>query len=423
MFSKLISLSSATAAGRGASHRRKPSARARRHNLRVPLSKVLVVCGWLICLPMHAQELAPPPDYGDNTINVLAEETAKAWQAWQRLDRDIEQNAFQLAMVDGRETIQRSLSALLNYLGKRKAYSEGVAKYIEQFRPEASARKPIVAVETVSREQLELLGATLTDVQARLKRLTDSPDWSRIRRSVVADTSGIDNLRKNLRNQIPLDLPLSKPEPPHQMSVIVYRDSERQIAELLEKLWTDYYQALDNAVERKPDGAKPLMVSTNPASAGPSADVMPASPAVVSGTHPAVAPAAGATSLPGQPSAPAASEALVGTWRYIERSQQFNGVEEPRQVLIEIWVEKGGALAGRYRAVLADFDGPHNVDIALQSLPAGKNPKEFRFHYRAASQDADGQLTIEGPGTSGTDLTISHDGGGVPRGREIVLRR
>jgi hypothetical protein len=368
------------------------------------------VCGiYLVlgCGALWAQNLAQPPDYSDPAVASAAQETTKSWQAWQRGDRDLERNVFEGPMADARDRIQRSFSAMLGYLEKRKAYSESVAAYIEHYKSDTPVRKPFVTIETVNREQLELLGANLTNVQSRLDGLRDSPAWVRIRRSVQADSSEITSVQSARRSELPIDLPLSRPEPPRQMSAIVYRDSERQITELLSKLWTHYYQALDDAVEQKPGGAQPLVSSS---SVAPHEALAPAPEGFSGGAGPRSA------GLPGL-------EALAGTWRYAERSQQFNGVEEPRQVLLEISVEKGGTLSGRYRAILTDFDGPHNVDIALHQVPGGKNPKELRFRYKG-DQDVEGEFTVEGPGASGIDLIVAHNGGaGVPKGREIVTRR
>jgi len=387
-------------------------------------SLALSVC-FLLCGVAGAQNpgTEPAPDYRDAGITATAEDAMKSWLAWQRGDRDLEKEVLKASMSDARDRIQRSFSALLAYLEKRKKYSESVASYIEHYRPETAGGKPIVTVETVNREQLGTCNAIIANLQGRIDGLRDSPEWARIRRSVTADTTAIAGIQSARRSELPIELPFSNPEPPRQLSVIVYRDSERQLREAVQSLWTHYYQALDDAAEQRPGGTPSLVASVTPPAVGAPTPV--ADPSTGSAGPPAPPATAGIARTP-----PAASAAiapapamLVGTWRYIERSQQFNGVEEPHQVLLEIWMEKSGTLSARYRGILTDLDGPHELDLALHQVPGSKNSKEVTLHYKLADQDAEGQFTIEGPGASGIDLTVAHGGHGVPKGREIVVRR
>ncbi len=347
-----------------------------------------------------AQDLSQSPDYSDPAIASAADSAIKAWADWQRGDRGLEKEVFALPMSDARARVQKSFSASLNYLDKRKAYVESVAAYIEHYR--AETRKPYVSIDAVDAEELNLLGTNLASVQARLDALRDSPSWAAIRRSVQPDTIEIAGIQRARRADIPVDLPLGAPERPRPLSVIVYRDSERQIAGSLEHLWTHYYQSLDNAAEQKPGGAAPLVSSITP----------PEAPA----------PAPVPVQQSGQPSGVAA---LAGVWRYLEGSQQFNGVEEPRQIMLELSVQKDGTLTGRYRGTLTDFTGQHNVDVSLQQLPAPKNapPRQLTFHYAIPPAGETGQITLEGPDAGGVEVTLSHSGAGMPRGREVLVRR
>ena len=58
--------------------------------------------------------------------------------------------------------------------------------------------------------------------------------------------------------------------PERPLSLIVYRDSERQARELVERIWTHYYQALADAVDQKPGVSKSLVASITPPAAAES---------------------------------------------------------------------------------------------------------------------------------------------------------
>ena len=204
--------------------------------------------------------------------------------------------------------------------------------------------------------------------------------------------------RSARRDEIPVELPFSPAEPPRRLSVIVYRDSELQARELVERIWTHYYQALVDELERKTGASRPLVAS-----------ITPPAPA------PEPAPSAAAARISGP-------DRVAGTWRYVEGSQQFNGMEEPRQVLLELFVEKG-ALTGRYRGTFTDFTGTHNVDVRLQQITV-KGSSDIRLQYQNPEQNLSGQISVEGPGASGLDLMVVHtDGTGIPKGREVLARR
>jgi hypothetical protein len=111
----------------------------------------------------------------------------------------------------------------------------------------------------------------------------------------------------------------------------------------------------------------------------------------------------------------------VGTWTYAEGSQQFNGVAEPKHVILELWMEKG-FLVGRYRAELPDFDRSSIVDLSLRGKP-GSGRTVLEFH--SSSPEAAGKIVLEGPGSGGMDLMLvrSVEGAPIPRGRELLTRR
>jgi hypothetical protein len=351
-------------------------------------------CSWLAL----AQELPQPPDFSQAPVTAAAAKSTAAWQEWIRGDRDLEREIFRLPMGEARARLQRSLSGFLAYTEARKAYAEAVALFIENYKPEVN-RTPAVGIEPVNRDQLELLGVCIGSLQTRLDALRDAAEWAAIRRAVQADRAEAIALQNKRRDEIPVELPLSRPQAPRPLSAIVYRDSERQLRETTEKLWTHYYQAMADAVEQKPSGSKPLISSA----------VAPA---------PEMAAAGDAASPAG-----IGIDKLAGTWEYAERSQQFNGVEEPRQVLLELSMNKG-SLVGRYRGTLADFDGLHNVDLQLVMAKSAKGSRDLTFDAKSANADMSGQLRIEPPEAKGAELVLVHVGmNGVPRGRETMVRR
>jgi len=346
-----------------------------------------------------AQTLPPAPDYSDSAVAEGSEQAANAWNAWLRGERDLEHDVLAAPMNEARDRIQRSFSGLLNYIDKRRIYGDRVATYIEIYRPETAGRKPPVTVEIVNRDQLELLGISLSLVQARLDGLRDTPVWATVRRAVQPDTSGSMSLQSARRDEIPVELPFSRATAPRPLSVIVYRDSEKQVRESVERIWTHYYQALVDAVDRKTVPPKALVSSITPPP--PTPEPAPA------GSGPAISQV----------------DRLAGAWRYLESSQQFNGVDEPRQVLLELFVEKE-ALTGRYRGTLTDFNGPRNVDLRLQQVATVKGSNDIRLQYQIPELNQSGQIVIEGPSAGGVEVMVVHmDAVGIPKGREILVRR
>jgi hypothetical protein len=163
------------------------------------------------CSAVRAQDLAPAPDYSDSGVIEGSEQASNAWKTWMRGDRDLEKDVLAASMSDARDRVQRSFSALLVFVDKRRIYGERVASYIELYRPETAGRKPVVTLESVNRDQIQLLGLTLSLVQSRLDALRDTPVWVTVRRAVQADRSDILALQGSRREEIPIDLPLSGP--------------------------------------------------------------------------------------------------------------------------------------------------------------------------------------------------------------------
>lgn len=370
---------------------------------RIRMNQLLIEVPLLLLLasaaPAPAQDLPKPPDFSQPAIASAAEKADAAWKAWIRGDRDLEREIFRLPMGEARSRLQRSLSAFIAYLDTRKDYADRVGSYIENYRPETARGAPVVGIEPVNRDELELLGQCIANLQSRLDNLRDSSDWPAIRRAVQSDRSDALDLQNKRRDEIPVELPLSRPQAPRPLSAIVYRDSERQLREVTQKLWTHYYQAVADAVEQKPSGSKALISS-----------------AVVPQSESEPAPAAASPASGGL-------EKLVGAWEYAERSQQFNGVEEPHQVLLELSIEKG-SLIGRYRASLSDFDGMRQVDLHLVMMKAPKGSRDLTFNVKTGGADVSGQLKIEAPDEKVSELVLVHVGvDGVPRGRETLVRR
>jgi hypothetical protein len=261
----------------------------------------------------------------------------------------------------------------------------------------------------VSRDQIELLGTTLAIVQARLDGLRESPEWARIRRSVRGDETAILDAQNQRREEIPVQVPTSRTQAPRPLSAIVYRDSERQVCEFTEAIWTHYYQSLIDAIEQRPGGSRPLVSSSSTGTGSGNAP-----PGAISPTIAAPSPVGAGTQE---------ADSLAGTWRYPEGSQQFNGVEEPRSVLLELWSEKG-MLVGRLRGAVFGFDGIHNMDLHLQQVAGPKGTHEVRFRSQGPDESATGQIVVEAASPGGNEVMMIHtDGNFIPKGRETLLRR
>ena len=354
-----------------------------------------------------------PPDFSQPAITTTVEQLVAEWNRWNRETQGIEQRLFRLPMSEARDLLQHALGAYQEFLAKRHAYSEAVASYIERSRAEPRARQTPVALGTVYEDQILTLGLNLDAVQARLDSMREAPEWISIRRAVQPETTQAMKLQSARRSEMPLDLSLTAAQNASPMSALIYRDSERQLEEELLRLWTRYYQSLADAAEQKPNGSAPLVAAR-------SGETAPAAPA----PGPAAPAAAVSVPRPAAAAAAAPQNPLVGVWTYAEGSQQFNGAAEPREVMLELWIE-GGQLNGRYRAQLPDFDGVKAVDVRLHGVIAAGGGEQA-LDFESKDPPASGRLILEGPAPNGLDLMVVRapsSPGGLPRGRELLRRR
>lgn len=339
--------------------------------------------------------LSAPPDFSQDSIARAAAQLSLAWNAWGDGDAGLEQRVYQLPMMEARDLLQRSLGRYLDVIEARRAYASAVASYIGQYQVQPRSGKPVVTIGEAYRNQIELLGLNLTLLQQRLDALQSSNDWVAIRRAVQPPRTDILALQSARRQDIPVDLSLGSPDHPSEPQTVpplVYRDSEAKLAGAMEQLWTRYYQALADAVEQKPSGSAPL--------------------AAVRGA---------AAEAPPPPSGSAASP-LAGVWTYVEGSQQFNGLGEPRDALLELWVENG-MLAGRYRVELRDFQGTRKIDIRLHGpLEAANNQPVLDFESKDPA--GTGKIVLEYNPLRKELMFVRPAAQTVlPRGREILHPR
>jgi hypothetical protein len=358
------------------------------------------VCLLLVLLsgPLGAQQprdLPPPPDFLQSSLVVAVNALTVSWGAWRSADAGLEQRVFRIPMREARGMIEQAWGAYREFLDKRRVYSEALARYIDEGHAQPQSGQKIVTLGAVYQDQIQLLGVNLEVLQGKLDALRNTAEWVSMRRQVQAESMQAFQLLSSRRAEMPLDLSLKRPEPVSMMSSSVYRDSERQTAEALDRLWTRYYQALVDSVEQAPGGSRPLIARR------------PSEPAVDS---------------PG--SSAGTDNPLVGVWTYAEGSQQFNGVGEPRQVLLELWME-GGALMGRYRAELPDFQGVKKVDLRLSGGVVSPH-NQLTLNFESKNPPASGRIILEGPGSSGTELMFVRAvtaQSPIPRGREMLLKR
>jgi hypothetical protein len=298
-------------------------------------------------------------------------------------------------MREARGMIEQAWGGYHEFLDKRRIYSEALVSYIDEGHTQPQSGQKIVTLGAVYQDQIQLLGVNLEVLQGKLDALRNTPEWVSIRRQVQAESTQTFQLLSSRRSEMPLDLSLKRAEPVSMITASVYRDSEHQTTEALDHLWTRYYQALVDSVEQSPGGSRPLLARR------------PSEPA---GDSPA---ASGGTDNP-----------LVGVWTYAEGSQQFNGIAEPRQVLLELWME-GDALMGRYRAELPDFQGVKKVDLRLKRA-VGSAQNQLTLNFESKDPPASGRIILEGPGASGTELMFVRAVAAqspIPRGRELLRRR
>jgi hypothetical protein len=327
--------------------------------------------------------LPPAPGFRNQAALRRADEVMEAWTKWNRADRNLEPGLLQLPMGEARQMLGRSLRLFQDFENARGAYSEAVAAHIENG---GSATDAVVRLDRVFLDEISVLAAGVEAMQERLARMQGSPQWLEVRRFVLADLDRALQFQSNLRQRLLASAVTEQPT--EAISAREYRECERRLVESLGSLWSGYYLAMAAVVEQKPPGSVRLT-------------------ALQEATTAAV----------GRPAHP-----MEGVWIYLEGSRLFNGAGEPRQVLLELWVENG-LMLGRYRAQLADFSGTRKVDLRLRGTPTVGGPVTLRIE----SQDpaGAGQVVLEGPAVNGV-LTLSRivpAGSPTPRGREMLMRR
>ena len=363
-----------------------------------------VVFGALAILNCHisaGQSDQVPPGFSQDSIIGPAALISQAWQAWRLQDRGLEQRIFRLPMTDARTMLQQSLGAYLDYLDARRSYAEAVASYIDRLRNEARPNQPVVTLDAVYLNEIEVMGANMAALQERLAALKENPDWLQIRRAVQAESSRLLSIESARRAEVPLDLSLHRPQTVTPISTVVYRNAEREMIQAQEQLWNRYYQALIDSIEQRQHGGVPL-VAARPSVSG-KAGPAPAAPAAV---------------------AQAPRDPIVGAWSYIEGSEEFNGIAEPREVLLEIRIEDG-MIVGRYRAYLPDFSGVRKVDLRLHAAYVPGRPQQT-LAFDSKDPVVTGSIILEGPGAGGAELMLVRvvpADSPIPRGRELLRKR
>ena len=367
---------------------------------------------WLALLalagPLAAQTALPvPPAFSQQSIVRTAEEVALAWTTWKTGDKDMEQKIFRVPMAEARGALQRSLGRYLDFLDIYRSYNDQIAGYIDRSRLQPRPGQPVVAMEDVYSDEIEALGVNAAALQERLDALRSAAEWVAIRRAVQTDRTQLLTLQTSLRTEMPLELTINRPtdvqRPAASMSALIYRDARRQFIDSLEKLWTHYYQAVADAVEQRPSGGVPLVAIRRNGASEPENSVPGAAP-----------PKSTATVDPANP--------FSGAWIYVSGSHQFNGVGEPVDALLELWLESG-QLVGRLRAELPDFQGVRKIDVRLRGPVVGPCDMQT-LEFESKEPTGTGKITLE-PGISGMDLMLVRPATQtvLPRGREVLRRR
>jgi hypothetical protein len=346
-----------------------------------------------MAVSLTAQEMQPPPDFSRAELRNSSEAVVKAWKLWQERMQVTERDTLALPMTEARLQVQRTYALMNAFFDARRAYSEKVAVQLEP--AQSSRNKPPVNADSVNADEVELLGVGITSFQASLAVLRSSPAWVRIRHSIQADRDTVTKLQQSRRDDIAITRPFAGASSGQPITARMYRDSEQQVTDALQHLWTTYYQALADSSSHSPSESIPLSAST------PS-DVNSNSDASSRRTE---------------------KSQLLGAWTYSEGSQRFNGVGEPHQVVLELWMD-GGQLAGRYRAELPDFDGSKRIDLKLSGKVSMGHEQVLEFH--SVDPIIDGKILLQKQGTSGLELMLvrlPEVPGVVPKGRELLTRR
>lgn len=364
-------------------------------------SIIVLAIALLACCSSTAQEPQASPTFSEDSIIGPAATVSRAWGVWRQQDRGLEQKIFRLPMADARTILQQSLGSYLNYLDARRAYADAVARYIDKLRDDPRPNQPIVAADAVYLNEIEVMGVNMAALQERLAALKENPDWIEIRRAVQAESSRLLSLQSARRAEVPLDLSLHRSQTVAPISSVVFRNAEREMVQAQEDLWKRYYQALIDSIEQRPHGGVPLVAVLSSPAAQPGRAT--AAPAV----------------LPQAPQDP-----IVGSWTYIEGSEEFNGIAEPRQVLLEIRIEDG-TLFGRYRADLPGFSGIRKVDLRLRAAYMRGRPEQTLI-FESKDPVATGNIVLEGPAAGGAELMLVRvvpAGSPIPGGRELLRKR
>ncbi len=312
----------------------------------------------------------------------------------------MENQLFRQPMGEARQTLQRVLGEYEDFIEKRRAYSDAVLAYLESNRTEPRPGQQPVTMAVLCQDHVYEIGTHLAALREKLNSMRELPEWLAIRRSVQQESDAAFKLQSARRAEMPLEMTLGNARPSASVSLLVYRNLDHQFMDQVSRLWRRYYQSLADAVEQKPGGAAPLIAIRGGAGT--------AAPAKIE-----TAPSDQGTKFP-----------LIGIWTYLDRSQKFNGVAEPTNVLLELWQEKG-VLMGRYRGSVPDFSGPLKLDLRLQGQITRTGTPQI-LEFQSKDPAATGQIVIEGPGENGLELMVERRvpaGSAIPRGREVLKRR
>lgn len=227
-----------------------PASPIRSHERCCPLGLLIVLLQFPALRAQPAPELPAPPDFDQSAIRTAAEALSGAWAKWRTVDAGLERRVFRVPLPEARQNVQRAFDGYLAVLDKRRVYSDAVSAYIDQSRAEPRPRLVVVTIGIVFEEHVQLLGLNLHALEAKLGALRDAPQWIAIRRSVRDESAEAFRLQSARRSEVPVDLSLRRSPPASLISSLIYSDSERQIADVLRRLWTRYYQALVDASEQ-----------------------------------------------------------------------------------------------------------------------------------------------------------------------------
>lgn len=226
-----------------------PASLLRNHERCCPVGLLIVLLQFGSLRAQPAPELPAPPDFDQSAITAAAEALSGAWAKWRGVDAGLEQRVFRIPVPEARQTVQRAFDGYLGVLDKRRAYSDAVSAYIDQSRAEPRPRQVVVTLGAVFEDHVQLLGCNLKVLEEKLGALRDAPQWISIRRGVRDESAEAFQLQSARRSAVPVDLSLRRSPPASPISSLLYRDSERQVADVLRRLWTRYYQTLVDAAE------------------------------------------------------------------------------------------------------------------------------------------------------------------------------